>query len=340
MRADRGLSALIVLPGVASRREVCGLLLRFAEPHGRGGLDSSAERRNGVGMRKTYKGLGSSDHRSRLAFSAVLALFSTGCLGSLGRSAGRGIVEGARVEVQGDSSQLAFQAIAEQAISYIDSAFRAELKPTIEETWGGVIKQAESTIEGGEAMIGRAGDSLAVSVEGDLTEAFDQLLRTNIETAGAEFRQELLLISADLQTELRENLGPAFAEAIGQATQAFVRELSEGVRTELAAEMEQALITAVGSAVQAGTGDLTPLGEWLQRAGVAVAGFVLILFVIWMYKDRRSSQETVVALGQALQNIEDPEVREYIREQIREATGERNVLDWYRKFRKRRGIDR
>ena len=258
----------------------------------------------------------------------------------MGQSAGRGAVAGARSEVRTDSSQLAFQTIAEQAIGYVDSAFRADLKPTIESTWGGVIEKAEATIEEGEAMIGRAGDSLAVSVEGDLSEAFNELLRTNIETAGAEFRQELLLISADLQTELRENLGPAFTEAIGQATRAFVNELSEGVRTELAAEMEQALVTAVGSAVEAGTGDLSPVGEWLQRAGIAVGAFVLILFFIWLYKDRRSSQETVVALGQALQNIEDPDVREYIRGQIREATGERNVLDWYRRFRKRRGIDR
>jgi len=249
-------------------------------------------------------------------------------------------VEGARAEASADSSQAMFQEIAEVAIAYVDSAFQADLKPTIEETWAGVIEQAESTIDRGEAMLDRASDSLAVSVEGDLSDAFNALLRSNIEAAGSEFRQELLLISGDIENELRNNLGPAFTAAIAQATQAFVDELSEGVRTELAAEMEQALVRAVGSAVQAGTGDLTPVGEWLRNAGIAVGGFILVLFFGWLYLDRQSSQETVVALGQALQNIEDPEVREYIRDQIREKATERNVLDWYRRFRQRRGIDR
>jgi len=240
-------------------------------------------------------------------------------------------VEGARAEARADSSHAVFQEIAEVAISYVDSAFQADLKPTIEETWAGVISKAESTIDRGEAMLDRASDSLAVSVEGDLSEAFNSLLRSNIEAAGTEFRQELRLISSDLQNELRNNLGPA---------KAFVDELSDGVRTELAAEMEQALVTAVGSAVQAGTGDLSPVGEWLKKAGIAVGGFILILFFGWLYRDRQSSQETVLALGQALQNIEDPETRAYIRDQIREKAGERNVLDWYRRFRQRRGIDR
>lgn len=261
-------------------------------------------------------------------------------MSSVGRSAGRGLVEGARAEARADSSQAIFQEIAEVAISYVDSAFQADLKPTIEETWGGVIAQAESTIDRGEAMLNRASDSLAVSVEGDLSDAFNSLLRSNIEASGAEFRQELRLISSELQSELRNNLSPAFTAAISEATRAFVQELSEGVRTELAAEMEQALVTAVGSAVQAGTGDLSPVGAWLKRAGIAIGGFILVLFFGWLYRDRQSSQETVLALGQALQDIEDPEIREYIREQIREKAGERNVLDWYRRFRQRRGIDR
>jgi len=282
-----------------------------------------------------------SPHLARtIAGTLAVALWSSGCVSAVGRSAGRGLVEGARAEASADSSQAMFQEIAEVAIAYVDSAFQADLKPTIEETWAGVIEQAESTIDRGEAMLDRASDSLAVSVEGDLSDAFNALLRSNIEAAGSEFRQELLLISGDIENELRNNLGPAFTAAIAQATQAFVDELSEGVRTELAAEMEQALVRAVGSAVQAGTGDLTPVGEWLRNAGIAVGGFILVLFFGWLYLDRQSSQETVVALGQALQNIEDPEVREYIRDQIREKATERNVLDWYRRFRQRRGIDR
>ncbi|MCG8469520.1 MAG: hypothetical protein MJB57_15160 [Gemmatimonadetes bacterium] len=275
-----------------------------------------------------------------LAGMIGLALVASGCIGSMGRSAGRGLVEGARAEARADSSQAIFQEIAEAAVSYVDSAFRADLKPTIEETWGGVVDQAEATIDRGEAMLDRASDSLAVSVEGDLSAAFESLLRASVETAGSEFREELRLISADLRVEIRENLSPAFTEAIAQASAAFVSELSEGVRTELAAEMEQALVTAVGSAVQAGTGDLSPVGEWLQRAGIAVGAFILILFFAWLYRERQSGEQTIVALGQALQNIEDPEVREYIREQIREKANERNVLEWYRRFRKRRGIDR
>lgn len=275
-----------------------------------------------------------------IAATLSIVLGSSACVSAVGRSAGKGLIEGARAEASADSTQALVQEIAEAAISYVDSAFRTDLKPTIEETWGGVISGAESTIENGEAMLNRATDSLAISVEGDISEAFNSLLRSNIEAAGAEFREELRMISSDLQFELRNNLSPAFAAAIAQATQAFVDELSEGVRTELADEMELALVTAVGSAVQAGTGDLSPVGEWLIRAGIAVGAFILILFFGWLYRDRQSSQETVLALGQALQNIEDPEIREYIREQIREKAGERNVLDWYRRFRQRRGIDR
>lgn len=297
-------------------------------------------RRNGVGMTVTCKSLQQRTSRTTVAIGVALTLFSTGCLSSIGQSAGRGAVVGARSEARTDSTQVVLEALAQRAIAHVDSAFQADLKPTIEETWDGVIEKAESTIDEGEAMIARAGDSLAVAVGGDLNEAFNELLRDNIETAGSEFREELRLISSDLRIVIREDLSPALTEAIAQASAALVSELSEGVRTELAAEMEEALVRAVGSAVQAGTGDLTPLGEWLQRAGIAVGAFVLVLLGVWLYRDRQSSQETVIALGQALQNVQDPEVKEYIREQIRDAANERNVLDWYRRFRKRRGIDR
>jgi len=261
-------------------------------------------------------------------------------VGAVGKSAGRGLVEGARAEAQADSSQLIVQEIAQLAIQYVDSAFQADLKPTIETTWAGVVDKANATIDRGGVVIGTAGDSLAVSVRGDLDEALSELLRSNIEGAGSEFREELRLISRDLRLEIQQNLSPAFSEAITVATRAFVDELSEGVRTELAADMEKALVEAVGSAVQAGTRDLTPVGEWIRNAGIAVALFASIIFLTWLYRDRQSSQQTVIALGQALQNIDDPEIREYLREQIRVKAGERNVLDWYRRFRKRRGIDR
>lgn len=262
---------------------------------------------------------------------ALVALVVVSSCGGIFRSAGQNALQGARTELETPETNATIRRLADSSMASVDSAFRRDLAVSLETTWTGITSSADTTILGAEQALLRIEDSLAVAIQGQVSEALEALIRRNIAELGEGTRREIPVLTAELAAGLSRDLSPAIAGAIRDGTREFVAQLSDGVRTDLGEAMEEALVNAVQKAVRAGTEEGSPL---LRNIAIGAGGFLLLLGCFWAYRDRKHHREALAAVAQAIDLRGD----DRLKEQVRQFTAARDVEGWFRGFLDNRGL--
>lgn len=261
--------------------------------------------------------------------SAALVVAFTACvLNGAGRSLGESAVSGALAYARSDSGRAQIHQLSDSTLHTVATAFRRQLQPTLDST-------ARALLDRGDTAVARAAEQLASSVQGPLSDAVAQLIRTNLRVTGEAGRAQLALTVRAMGADLERDLTPVLERTVSAATRDFMKQISTGVRTDLKVAAESALDEVVRSGVQTGAGAAQKTTTW--KTGVLVAAGViaalLFLGIAWLVREHRRS----VAALDAVTGAVEQSGSSALKTQIQHRAVDRDIEGWLRNWLVKRG---
>jgi hypothetical protein len=230
---------------------------------------------------------------------------------NVGSSAASSAADGGLSFLRSEPGREAIRAITDSTTASLSLGVQRELTPLL----NGAVEQL--TVEG-QGLLRSTRDTLAASIEGQLSAALRTLLQANIQAAGEESRGQIQLLTAQLGTDLERSIFPALSFAVGQAVDTAMVRLA----TAAGGSLRVAVDTIVGSAVRTGLDQARTQGEPIWRRillGSALVALTLMgIAIFWLWRDRRRRGEALFAVAQAINDAGAKDVKASVKRQARD----------------------
>jgi hypothetical protein len=272
--------------------------------------------------------------RSLAQWSAIFLVGSgaAACFKALGKGVGDGAVIGARDQLATESTRVVLHQVTDTAIGYVNAALQRSVVPTLNSTTSGILADARTTVRGVE-------DTLAIAIEGRLSESLQRLVAANLASAGTGTRNQVHELMHQVSLDLTAEISPAIDRTVQSAGQKLASAVSERFADEwerrLSAQVESTAARAAKAAAAAGGKEVGSQPVWKTVVGLVIGIIVAILALAaaWIWRQKRRSQQALSAVTQAINSTGTPELKAEVKRRAMDG----KVEGWLHDFLEKQG---
>ena len=271
---------------------------------------------------------------SRWLLAVCYLLLSCGSLLGCARDLGRGAAQGAVGEFERfldkPETQQRINRLIDSTAVAVSASYQSRLEPKVNATWASVLDDGRGFLADGKGTLRDAEADLSNQLDHSLSASLERLLRHNLSVAGEEGRNQVALLSTQIERTFQERLSQSLSRAMGATVDTMVTHLAIGMRTQIAPAAALAAKKAVNESVKEASrqAQKTPMWKW---AVVLAIGIIAGLAGVILYKIIRDRNQSRLALDLITREI-DRTGNEELKSTIKKRAENKRVEPWLSGF--------
>ena len=268
----------------------------------------------------------------RLAIWCLLLSFCSllGCARDLGRGAAQGAVGEFELFLDKPETQARINRLIDSTMVAVSASYESRLEPKVHATWASALDDGRGFLADGKGTLRDAEADLSNQLDHSLSASLERLLRHNLSVAGEEGRNQVALLSSQIEKTFQERLSQSLSRAMGATVDTMVTHLAIGMRTQISPAAALAAKNAVNESVKEASNQAqkTPLWKW----GVVLAiGIIAGLAGVILYRVIRDRNQSRLVLDLITREI-DRTGNEELKSTIKKRAETKRVEPWLSGF--------
>jgi hypothetical protein len=286
-----------------------------------------------------------------VAVCLLVGMLPSGC-GWAARGVSQGALGGVHDYFTSPPTRDSARALIDSLGSYARFAYDRHAAPLLDSTASRLILTGRAAADStSRALFALGEERLAVLethfddvLRNSLSDAIQELVRENIRAAGLEARGQGRLFARDFAAELDSAFAPRVQTLVAVAVAAATDSAAARFASRLGADLRDGLIAVADTVARVGARAAVEAADRAAtqgtvarniRIGLIVAGFIgLIVFVIWLIRDRRRIREALDIVTGSVHDISDTALSAQIRSRARA----RSLEPWLNRYLRERGF--